>query len=64
MANVCKKMAYYLHLIKLHSKVFNHHITKLLIDSLVFSHLNYALSVWGTPSSSQFKDWYNFKTGL
>jgi len=52
-SNVCKKMAYYLHLIKLHSKVFNNHITKLLIDSLVFSHLTYVLSVWGTSIKQQ-----------
>ena len=47
-SSVCKKMSYYLHLIKLHSRVLNHHIMKLLIDSLVFSHLTYALPVWGT----------------
>jgi len=49
---VCKKMSYYLHLIKSHSKVLNHHITKLVIDSLAFSHLVYVLSVWG-PSVKQ-----------
>jgi len=40
-SNVCKKMSY---LIKLHSEVLNHHIMKLLICSLVFSHLTYPLS--------------------
>ena len=45
-------MSYYLHLIKSHGKVLNYHTTKLLIDSLVFSHLAYALSVWG-PSVKQ-----------
>ena len=52
-SNVCKKMLHYLHLIKLHSRVLNHHIMKLLIDSLVFSHLPYALSVWGISIKQQ-----------
>ena len=46
-SNVCKKMSYYLYLIKSHSKVLNFNVMKLLIGSLVLSHLTYAISVWG-----------------
>ena len=46
-ANVCKKMAYYLYLIGCHQKVLSSNITKMLIDSLVFSHFVYGLPVWG-----------------
>ena len=52
-SNLCKKMAYYLHLIQLYSKVFNYHIMKMLVDSLVFSYLTNALSVWGTSIKQQ-----------
>ena len=47
MSNVCKKMSYYLYMIKSHGKVLNFAIMKLLIESLVFSHLTYAICVWG-----------------
>ena len=48
---LCKKMAYYLYLISYHHKVLPVYILKLLVESLVLSHLNYALPVWG-PSLS------------
>ena len=45
---LCKKMAYYLYLISPHHKVLSMFILKLLVESLVLSHLNnYALPVWG-----------------
>ena len=44
-ANVCKKMAYYLYLIRYHSDILPKHIIKMLMESLVLSHLNYALPV-------------------
>ena len=47
-SNICKKMSYYLYLIKSHCKVLKFDIMKLLIESLVFSHLTYAMSVWGS----------------
>ena len=50
-AHVCKKMAYYLYLIGYYQKVLPDSVIKMLIDSLVASHLVYALSVWG-PSLS------------
>ena len=50
-AHVCKKMAYYLYLIGYYQKVLPDNVIKMLIDSLVASHLVYALSVWG-PSLS------------
>ena len=45
---VCKKMLYYLYLIKTHCKVLKYDVMKLLIESLVFSHFTYAVSVWGS----------------
>ena len=45
---VCKKMSYYLYLIKTHCKVLKSDVMKLLIESLVFFHLTYAASVWGS----------------
>ena len=46
-SNVCRKMAYYLHLNSSHKRTLSMQLIKLLIDSLVFSHLYYALPVWG-----------------
>ena len=45
-------MSYYLYVINKHRHVFSSDLMKLLIDSLVFSHLNYSLPVWG-PSLHQ-----------
>ena len=51
-SHICKKMSYYLYVINKHRHVFSSDLMKLLIDSLVFSHLNYSLPVWG-PSLHQ-----------
>ena len=48
---LCKKMAYYLYLISHHHKVLPMSILKLLVESLVLSHLNYVLPVWGLALS-------------
>jgi len=45
-------MSYYLHLVSLHRCVLPVHLIKLLMDSLVLSHMQYALPVWG-PSLYQ-----------
>ena len=49
---ICKKMSYYLYVINKHRHVLSSDLIKLLIDSLVLSHLNYSLPVWG-PSLHQ-----------
>ena len=46
-ASVCRSMSYYLHLINCHVKSLPSDITKMLVESLVFSRYIYALSVWG-----------------
>jgi len=51
-ANVCKKMSYYVHLVNCHKKELPDAIIKLLMNSLVLSQLYYALPVWG-PSLLQ-----------
>ena len=51
-SHICKKMSYYLYIISKHKQVLNSNLMKLLIDPLVFSHLNYSLPVWG-PSLHQ-----------
>ena len=40
-------MSYYLYVINKHRHVLSSDLMKLLIDPLVFSHLNYSLPVWG-----------------
>ena len=52
-SGVCKKMSYYLHLLNSHRYVLNNSITKLLLDSLVLSHIYYALPVWGPSLNVQ-----------
>ena len=44
---LCKHMAYYLYLISCHRKALLTFILKMLVESLVLSHLNYAMPVWG-----------------
>ena len=51
-SRTCQKMAYYLYLINHHRHVLPSYLIKLLMDSLVMSPMQYALSVWG-PSMSQ-----------
>ena len=52
-SGVCKKMSYYLYLLNSHRHVLGDAIMKLLLDSLVLSHIHYALPVWGPPLSAQ-----------
>ena len=60
-ANVCKKMAYYLYLIGCHQKVLPNSIIKMLIDSLMISHFMYGLPVWGPSLTCQFASpYYSF----
>ena len=49
----CSKMSYYLYLIDSHKHCLSADLIKLLIESLVFPHLNYCLPVWGPPLSQQ-----------
>ena len=51
-SNVCKKMSYYTHLLNCQRHVLSDELKRLLVDSLVSSHLTYALCVWG-PSLTQ-----------
>jgi len=46
-------MSYYLYLINTNKSVLSDNIIKLLLESLVMSHLNYALPVWGTSLTQQ-----------
>ena len=55
---LCKKMAYYLYLISRHHKVLPMFILKLLVESLVLSHLNYALPVWGPAFAHILLAWW------
>ena len=52
-ANVSKKVSYYLYWINAHYKHLPNDVLKLLIDSLVLSRLSYALPVWGPAISKQ-----------
>ena len=52
-SGVCKKMSYYLYLLNSHRHVLNNTMMKLLLDSLVLSHIYYALSVWGPSLNVQ-----------
>ena len=51
-SNICKKMSYYLHLVGLYRRVLPVNLLKILMDSLVLPHMQYALPVWG-PSLYQ-----------
>ena len=46
-AATCRSMAYYLYQIHHHSRSLPSNILKMLMESLVFSRLTYALPVWG-----------------
>ena len=50
---VCKKMSYYLYLLNSYRHVLSNNLMKLLLDSLVLSHVYYALPVWGPSLSLQ-----------
>ena len=45
-ANICKSMAYYLYSIN-YRKILPTQVLKMLVESLIFSQLSYALPVWG-----------------
>ena len=51
-SNVCKKMSYYTYLLTCQRHILSGELKRLLVDSLVSSHLTYALCVWG-PSLTQ-----------
>ena len=51
-SNVCKKMSYYIYLLTCQRHILSGELKRLLVDSLVSSHLTYALCVWG-PSLTQ-----------
>ena len=48
-ANVCSKMSYYLYLLGSHRHVIDYNLIKMLLESLVLSHLSYCtcVTVWG-----------------
>ena len=50
---VCKKMSYYLYFIRRHKHCLDAGLIKLLLDTLVLSHLRYALPLWGPALSQQ-----------
>jgi len=50
-SKVCRLMSYYLYLLNEQRLIFKTDLFKLLIESLVFSHVLYCLPVWG-PSLS------------
>ena len=52
-SNVCKKMSYYIHLLTRQRHFLSDELKRLLVDSLVSSHLTYALCVWGPLLTQQ-----------
>ena len=46
-ASVCSKMSYYLHLLSSHRHVIDYSLMKMILESLVLSHLSYFVAVWG-----------------
>ena len=51
-ANVCSKMSYYLYLLGSHHHVLDYSLMKMLLESLVLSHLSYSVAVWGPSLGS------------
>jgi len=51
-ANVCGKMSYYLCLLRSHQHVIDIGLMKMLLESLVLSHLFYCVTVWGPSLGS------------
>ena len=51
-SHVCKKMSYYIYLLTRQRHIVSDELKRLLVDSLVSSHLTYALCIWG-PSLAQ-----------
>ena len=50
---LCKRMSYYLYVIHCHRNVLGSKLLKLLTESLVLSHLNYCLPIWGVSLHTQ-----------
>ena len=51
-AKVCSKMLYYLYLLSTHRHVIDYNLMKMLLESLVLSHLSYCVTVWGPSLGS------------
>ena len=51
-AGVCNKMSYYLYLLSTHRHVIDYNLMKMLLESLVLSHLSYCVTVWGPSLGS------------
>ena len=47
-SKVCRNMSYYLYLLNKRKSILTADLLKILVECLVFSHLNYSLPVWGT----------------
>ena len=45
-SHICKKMLHCFNVINKHQHVLSSGLTKLLVDPLIFSYLNYSLPVW------------------
>ena len=52
-SETCSKMSYYLYLISSHKHCLSADLMKLLIESLIFPHINYCLPVWGPLLTQQ-----------
>ena len=50
--SVCSKMSYYLHLLSSRLHVIDYSLMKMLLESLVLSHLYYCVAVWGPSLGS------------
>jgi len=46
-AKVCRKMSYYICLLRSHRHVIDYSLMKILLESLVLSHFSYCITVWG-----------------
>ena len=64
-SNVCKKISHYIHLLTRQRHILSDELKRLLVHSLVSSHLTYALCVWGPSSlSSNSSDCRDCRTVL
>ena len=44
---MCSKMPYYLYLLSFYCHVIDYSLVKMLLESVVLSHLSYCVVVWG-----------------
>ena len=51
-AKVCSKISYYLYLLSTYRHVIDYNLMKMLLESLVLSHLSYCVTVWGPSLGS------------